>query len=110
MPKTQTQRKGEIVYDLQQYGTNTIPQRDFEKILEYNNVTNNKAQKDYTEKLVEGNYLERVEGGLLLTDESRKEGIIVIKVRPSQHTAAVRDSLTAALQQFRPLTTMELEG
>jgi hypothetical protein len=110
MPKTQTQRKGEIVYDLIQYGQQTILQKDFEKILEYNDVNNKAAQKDYTKKLIEGNYLIRVEGGFLLTDESRKEGVITIKVRPSQHTAAVRDSLTAALQQFRPLTTMELEG
>jgi len=110
MPKTSKQRRGEIIYDLEQFGTNTIPQRDFEKILEYNDVTNTKAQKDYTKKLVEGNYLVRVEGGFLLTNESRKEGIIVIKVRPSQHTAAVMDSLTAALQQFRPLTTMEIEA
>jgi hypothetical protein len=110
MPKTQTQRKGEIVYDLLQYGQQTILQKDFEKILEYNDVTNKAAQKDYTAKLIEGNYLIRVEGGFLLTDASRKEGVITIKVRPSQHTAAVRNSLTAALGQFRPLVTMELEG
>jgi len=110
MPKTSKQRRGEIVHDLQQFGTNTISQRDFVKILEYNDVTTGAAIKDYTKRLLDGNYLGRVEGGFKLTKESRKEGIIIIKVRPSQHTAAVRDSLTAALQQFRPLTTMEIEG
>jgi hypothetical protein len=109
MPKTQTQRKGEIVYDLLRYGQQTIPQKEFEKTLEYNDVTNQAAQKDYTAKLIEGNYLTRVEGGFRLTDASRKEGIITIKVRPPQHIAVVARGLEAALGQFRPLTTMLIE-
>ena len=109
IPKTQMQRKGEIIYDLLAHGKNLILQKDFERALNYNDVTNATAQKDYTTKLIEGNYLVQVEGGFRLTEKSRKEGVITIKVHPSQHTGAVRDRLTAALQQFRPLTTMEME-
>jgi len=109
MPKTQKQTRGEIIHDLYQYGKNPIPQADFLEILSDHNVTHNTAIKGYTEKLVKENYLKRVEGGFRLTDESRKDGIITIWVRPSQNTKAVRDSLPAALQQFYPLATVEEE-
>ena len=110
MPKTQRQRRGEIVRDLRRFGKTTIPQADFDRVLENHDVTNPGAIKDYIRKLEEGNYLTRVKGGFRLTNESMKAGTITIRVTPSQHTASVAAGLTAALHQFGPLATMELVG
>ncbi len=110
MPKTTKQKRGEIVYDLQQYGENLIPQKEFERTLGYNDVTQPTAIREYTKQLIAEGYLIRIEGGFQLTDASLSEGIIIIKVRPSQHRDAVVKGLTAALQQFRPLTTIEVVG
>jgi predicted transcriptional regulator len=110
MPKTTRQKRGEIVYDLQQYGKNLIPQKEFERTLGYNDVTNTAAIKSYTKQLIAEGYLIRIEGGFQLTDASLSDGIIIIKVRPSQHRGAVVRGIEQALGQFRPLTTVEVEG
>ena len=110
MAKTQKQRRGEIVKDLRRYGKTMIPDAEFKRVLEDNDVTNPVATKEYIRKLEEGNYLTRVEGGFRLTNESMKAGTITIRVTPSQHTASVAAGLTAALHQFGPLATMELVG
>lgn len=109
MPKTTKQKRGEIVYDLQKYGKNLIPQADFERTLGYNDVTHPTAIKLYTKQLIAEGYLIRIEGGFQLTNASLSDGIIIIKVRPSQHRGAVERGIEQALGQFKPLTTIELE-
>lgn len=110
MPKTTKQKRGEIVYDLQKYGKNLIPQADFERTLGYNDVTHPTAVREYTKQLIAEGYLTRIEGGFQLTDASLSEGIIIIKVRPSQHRGAVERGIEQALGQFRPLTTVETDA
>lgn len=109
MPKTTKQRRAEIVHDLCKFGTRTIPQTEFIRTLKDHDVSAPAAIKEYTNELQSGQYIERAEGGYKLTSDSLQEGIITIRVSPSQHRATVVKGLTQALAQFKPLATLEVD-
>lgn len=109
MPKTTKRRRAEIVHDLCKFGTRTIPQKQFIRILKDHDVTTPAAIKTYSEELEIEQYLQRVEGGYKLTRDSLQDGIITIRVSPSQHRSIVVKGLTQALAQFKPLATLEVD-
>lgn len=108
MPKTAKQRRGEIVHSLR--GHELITPKDLRDAMENVGVDCATARRDYENTLEDRGYLKRIPGGWELTEASKQDGIITIRVAPSQNKADVVNGLTAALQQFKPLATMEIEG
>ena len=107
MPKSSKQRRGEIIYALRH--EDLISDAKLRDALSDADIESPNGIKEYVAALVATGYLERTPGGFRLTAESRKTGTITIRVHPKQNTAAVFKGLDAALQQFRPLISIETE-
>lgn len=107
MPKTSKQRRGEIVHDLR--GRKLITPEDLRAAMEKAGVDCATARREYENTLEDREYIKRIPDGWELTEASKQDGIITIRVAPSQNKADVVNGLTAALQQFKPLATMEIE-
>jgi hypothetical protein len=101
MPKSAKQRRGEIIYALRGKQQTAMIEAGVECPA---------TRKTYEADLEDLEYLERVPGGWKLTTASKRASVITIQVLPSQNKADVMKGLDAALQQFKPLVTMELEG
>ena len=108
MPKSQTQRRGEIVNALRRTGKEILSPEDMRNAFEAAGVEAAGVRKEYLQRL-EKDYIIRVEGGWRLNKRSKQDGIIIIRVAPSQNRGDVLRGLTAALQQFKPLISMEVE-
>ena len=107
MPKSAKQRRGEIIYALR--GKSRITPEDLRAAMESVGVECATTRRDYEHDLEDLKYLERTAGGWKLTLASKRAAIITIRVIPSQNKADVVRGLDAALQQFKPLTTLEIE-
>ncbi|MHC1623328.1 MAG: hypothetical protein ACXQTR_01905 [Candidatus Methanospirareceae archaeon] len=114
MPKTAKQRRGEIIHALR--GQKLITQSklitpsDLRAAMETTGVECATTRRDYEEAMETLGYIERTAGGWELTDESKQDGIITIRVQPIQNKIAVMKGIAAALKQFEPLVTMEIEA
>jgi hypothetical protein len=108
MPKSAKQRRGEIIYALR--GLKLITPIDLRGAMTAAGVECAATRKAYENDLEDLGYLTRVPGGWKLTPASKQDGIILIRIKPSQNQPDVIRGLDAALQQFKPLTTMEIEA
>lgn len=108
MPKTSKQRRGEIVNALR--GRKLITPSDLREAMVAAGVECATTRRDYEHDLETLGYIVRTAGGWELTEQSRKDGIIVIRVSPSQNRDAVVRGIEAALAQFKPLATQEIEA
>lgn len=108
MPKKTKQMQGEILHTIQALDKKRISMKELEAVMGAVGIEPPTTTK-YTNRLIELNLLERVAGGFQLTEAGREEGIIIIRVSPRYNRDAVMKGLTAALQQFKPLVTVEIE-
>ncbi len=108
MPKTTKQRRGEIVNALR--GLQLITPADLRRAMNKAGVDCGTTRREYETALEDLGYIERTAGGWELTDESKQDGIIILRVNPSQNRADVISGLDAALAQFKPLVTVEIEA
>jgi len=107
MPKSSKQRRGEIIHALR--GKKLVTPEDLRTAMEGVGVEGERTRQKYEEDLEYHKCLKRTPGGWALTPASKRDAIITIRVMPSQNRADVVRGLTAALQQFKPLATMEME-
>lgn len=107
MPKSTKQRRGEIIHALR--GHKLITPEDLRAAMEDAGVNGTTSRRDYEKDLTYHGYLKRAPGGWKLTPASKRNAIITIRVMPSQNRADVIRGLKAALQQFKSLTTLEIE-
>ena len=107
MPRTAKQRRGEIIYALR--GKKIVTPEDMKEAMAAADVESDAGRKKYLEALEDLQYIRRIPGGWALTEASKRDALITIRVTPSQNQGDVIKGLSAALQQFKPLTTMELE-
>jgi len=105
MPKTTKQRIGEIVYALR--GQKLITPTELRTVMGSVGVGCSTSRRDYERDLEALGYIRRIEGGWELTEQSKKDGIILIRVSPSQNREVVVKGLETALEQFKPLAIME---
>ena len=108
MPKSAKQRRGEIIHALR--GHKLITPEDLRIAMDDAGISGVTTRRDYEDDLEHLKYLRRVPGGWQLTPESKRAAFITIQVLPSQNRGDVIRGLDAALQQFKPLATMEIEG
>jgi len=108
MPKSQRQRRGEILASLR--NTTLITNDDLNEALAAVEIESPGSVKTYIRSLEVLGYLIRVAGGWELSEESKATGEIVIKVRPGSYTGDVRRAVSAAIRPFRKIATMELEA
>ena len=109
MPKKTKQVQGEIINAIKALNKDRVSMKELETVMESVGIEPPTTIK-YTERLIELKLLERVAGGFRLTEDGQDEGVIIIRVSPKHNRSAVVKGLTAALQQFKPLVTMEIEA
>lgn len=108
MPKSAKQRRGEIIHALR--GKAIITPEDLKAAMAAADVESDSGRRDYLAKLEDQGYIRRTPGGWKLSTASKQDSLITIRVTPSQNRADVIRGLTAALQQYSPLTTIEIEA
>lgn len=59
--------------------------------------------------LTRGGYITRCKGGWELTNESKKSGVIMIKVTPNQNTAEVFNAVGVATKRFGSVVELRME-
>jgi len=107
MPQSTRQTQGEIIYALGQEGR--ITETTLNRIMADAGVESPATVRNYKNALIYQNLLKRVPGGYELTPKARETYTIKIEVQMHNKDAVIK-RLTAALQQFKPLATMEIEG
>ena len=107
MPRLKSKIAGRIVLALR--GKETITDEDIDEQLHALDIWGQRSIDEYHEML-KAQYLERTPGGWTLKPESRKDAEIVIRVSPARNAGEVLRRLDVALNQFRPLITIEMEA
>lgn len=112
MPLSTKQTQGEIIHALRKeahWTEGQITETILNGIMADAGVESPATVRNYKNALIALNMLKRIPGGYALTQKARRDSIITIRV-PEHNKGAVIKGLTAALQQFKPLATMEIEG
>lgn len=107
MPQSTKQTQGEIIHELRKEGK--ITEEKLNRIMADAGVESPTTVRNYKNALIRLHLLMRVPGGYELTAKAREDYTIQIKVQMHNKDAVIK-GLTAALQQFKPLATMEIEA
>lgn len=107
MPQSTRQTQGEIIHELKKEGGLITAER-LEEVMADVGINSPPTVTVYKKAFVKLNLLELVAGGYELTKEARADYTITIRM-PLHNKREVTKGITAALQQFKPLTTMEVE-
>lgn len=107
MPQSTRQTQGEIIHELRKEGGLITAER-LEEVMADAGINSQPTVTAYKKALVKLNLLELVAGGYKLTPKARTDYAITIWM-PLHNKGEVIKGLTAAMQQFKPLTTIELE-
>lgn len=108
MPQSTRQTQGEIIHELKKE-EGLITAERLEEVMADAGINSPPTVTIYKKALVRLNLLKMVAGGYELTQKARADYTITIRV-PMHNKGEVIKGLTAAMQQFKPLTTMEVEG
>lgn len=107
IPQSTRQTQGEILHELRKEA-GVITEDRLQEVMAGAGVESLPTVKAYKKTLESLKLIERVAGGYELTKLAREDYTVLIRM-PQHNKGAVLKGLDAALQQFKPLTTMEVE-